>query len=224
LMKLNGNNIPPTEIECDRPGSNFTGIRRRSCRTLDVSHINGFTDMFTRSRADPVHYLAGGNMSFRRSALRELGGFDERYIYGYEDVDLCCRLIDAEMRTAIAPDALVYHYPASNIVRDSHGIYRDLYPFIQSRIIFCLSGTTDPIREQEAMERLDACVLNWRHVADHYLSQGIFDPLKHNLFVRRLSDAIADGIALAKLPPRIRKFWPADDSEFQPFPVFSSGP
>ncbi len=71
-----------------------------------VSNLNEFSDAYARPGADPVQYLTGGNMSFRRSALSELGGFDERYIYGYEDVDLCCRLIDTGMKIAFAPDAL----------------------------------------------------------------------------------------------------------------------
>ena len=98
-------------------------------------------------------------MSFRRAVLSELGGFDERYLYGYDDVDLCCRLIDAGKKIFFARDALVFHYPASNIVRDSGGVYRDLYPFIQARTIFALRGTVDPIREREAMSRLDTYIL-----------------------------------------------------------------
>jgi hypothetical protein len=117
---------------------------------------------------------------------------------------------------------LIYHHPASNVVRDGHGLYRDLYPFIQARTIFAMRGTIEPIHEQAAMSRLDACVLNWRNVATDYLHRGILDQAQHDLFVQRLSDAVVDGMAIAKLPPRLREFAPAGYLEFQPFPLTPS--
>lgn len=188
-------------------------------RVGDVSQLSEFSETYIQPGADPVLYFTGCNMSFRRSALSELGGFDERYFYGYEDVDLCCRLIDTGKTISIAPDALVYHHLASNVVRDGGGVYRDLYPFVQARTIFALSGTIDPIREQEAMSRLDSCVQNWRNVAGDYLNQGILDQTQHDNFVQRLSDAVVDGRVIAKLAPRLRKFAPARYSDFQPFPL-----
>jgi len=175
-------------------------------RAGDTSPLNEFSEAYVQPGADPVLYLVGVNMSFRRSILLELGGFDERYFYGYEDVDLCCRLIDAGKKIFIASDALVYHHPASNLIRDDRGVYRDLYQFIQARTIFALSGTSDPTCQQEVLSRLDCCVQHWRNLAGDYLDQGIFDGTQHDQFVRRLFDAVVDGIAVAKLPPRIRKF------------------
>lgn len=43
------------------------------------------------SRRD-VYSLVGANMSFRRGALLAVGGFDERFRFGAEEVDLCLRL------------------------------------------------------------------------------------------------------------------------------------
>jgi glycogen(starch) synthase len=193
-------------------------------RAGDASHLNEFSEAYVQPGADPVLYLTGGNMSFRRAVLSELGGFDERYLYGYDDVDLCCRLIDAGKKIVFARDALVFHYPASNIVRDSGGVYRDLYPFIQARTIFALRGTVDPIREREAMSQIDTYILYWRNAADDYLGKGIFDPVQRDRFVQRMSDAVIEGIAIAKRPPRIREFGPAGHAEFQPFPLFPSAP
>lgn len=45
-----------------------------------------------------------------RSAFDEVGGFDEKYIYGYEDVDLCLKLSKAGYRNYYCPNCLVYHY------------------------------------------------------------------------------------------------------------------
>jgi len=40
-------------------------------------------------------YLQGTNALFRRSALEEIGGFDEVYDYYLDETDVCCRLVDA---------------------------------------------------------------------------------------------------------------------------------
>jgi glycosyltransferase involved in cell wall biosynthesis len=58
-----------------------------------------------------VYSLVGANMSFRRSALRR-GGFDERFRFGAEDLDMCLR-VPREFpggRLVITPDAVVRHH------------------------------------------------------------------------------------------------------------------
>jgi glycosyltransferase involved in cell wall biosynthesis/GT2 family glycosyltransferase len=51
-----------------------------------------------------------GNVSLKRRALEEVGGFDERFaVYGYEDLELAMRLDDRGFRATYRPDLLVYH-------------------------------------------------------------------------------------------------------------------
>lgn len=59
-----------------------------------------------------VYSLVGANMSFRREALLDVGGFDERFCFGAEEVDLCKRLAQAfpSRRLVFLPDARVVHY------------------------------------------------------------------------------------------------------------------
>lgn len=45
-----------------------------------------------------------------KKAFDEVGGFDEKYIYGYEDVDLCLKLYKAGYTNYYCSDSLVYHY------------------------------------------------------------------------------------------------------------------
>jgi Glycosyl transferase family group 2 len=50
-----------------------------------------------------VYSLVGANMSFRRDVLLAAGGFDDRFRFGAEEVDLCLRL-----RRAVRPVRLVH--------------------------------------------------------------------------------------------------------------------
>lgn len=51
--------------------------------------------------------------------LRDLGGFDERYEYGAEDVDLCWRVRVAGHRVVVAPDAVLWHREGATRHRDA---------------------------------------------------------------------------------------------------------
>lgn len=46
----------------------------------------------------------------RKTVFDEIGGFDENYNYGYEDVDLCLELRKAGYRNYMANQCVVYHY------------------------------------------------------------------------------------------------------------------
>jgi GT2 family glycosyltransferase len=76
-----------------------------------------------------VYSLVGANMSFRREVLAAAGGFDERFRFGAEEVDLCRRLHRAShpVRLVWVADAPVtHHFPASlpDILRRSRAYGR----------------------------------------------------------------------------------------------------
>ena len=49
-------------------------------------------------------------MLVSRKAFDEVGGFDEQYIYGYEDVDICLKLLRAGYHNYYCADSFIYHY------------------------------------------------------------------------------------------------------------------
>ncbi len=42
--------------------------------------------------------------------FHQVGGFDQQYIYGYEDVDLCLKLDEAGFRNIYCPHCILFHY------------------------------------------------------------------------------------------------------------------
>jgi glycosyltransferase involved in cell wall biosynthesis len=76
-----------------------------------------------------VYSLVGANMSFRREVLLAAGGFDERFHFGAEEVDLCMRLRRRRRpaRLVYAPDVrITHHFRASlhDVLRRSHAYGR----------------------------------------------------------------------------------------------------
>jgi N-acetylglucosaminyl-diphospho-decaprenol L-rhamnosyltransferase len=58
---------------------------------------------------EAVEWVSGTAMAVRRTAIEQVGGFDEAYFMYMEDVDLCRRLTDASWQVGLAPDAVVVH-------------------------------------------------------------------------------------------------------------------
>jgi GT2 family glycosyltransferase len=59
-------------------------------------------------------WLSGCNMSFRRVALEQVGGFDEGYgTYGYDDVDIGFRVRQAGWRLISSRRLTVRHFPSA---------------------------------------------------------------------------------------------------------------
>jgi GT2 family glycosyltransferase len=73
-------------------------LRRWSGRTRDA-----LTDR------DRVDYLTAASVLLRSAALRDVGLFDSRYFFTWEDVDLCTRLVDRGWRLAVAERSRVWH-------------------------------------------------------------------------------------------------------------------
>ena len=59
-------------------------------------------------------------MLIPRALFLEHGGFDEGYVNGFEDVDLCARLFAAGWRMTVNPEARLYHLTSQTPGRHSH--------------------------------------------------------------------------------------------------------
>lgn len=88
--------------------------------------------------ADPFPYLAGCNMSFRRSVLRSIGGFHPLLSHAYDDVEVCARVIDTGCSVAFIEDALVTHHRGPSAIRNERREITDPYPIAFGRTLFAL--------------------------------------------------------------------------------------
>ena len=72
--------------------------------------------------------LTGAMMCLPRDLYCQVGGFDERYIWGYEDVDLCLKIRSAGRRILYLPQATGVHVESATLKvvqnRDQSGNYR----------------------------------------------------------------------------------------------------
>ena len=86
----------------------------------------------------------GNNGAFRRSALLEIGGWDEHFIYYADEADVCLRLARAGYATIYVEDAHVRHFPAP--AHYGAPMIRNRRLVTRSDTYFCLkNGFDNPI-------------------------------------------------------------------------------
>jgi glycosyltransferase involved in cell wall biosynthesis len=62
-----------------------------------------------------AEHVPGCNMAFRRATLLGLGGFDPQFRQAGDDVDICWRLLDANLPIGYAPGAIVWHHRRATV-------------------------------------------------------------------------------------------------------------
>lgn len=154
-----------------------------------ASDAGAFTQGFLR----PM----GANSSFRKSALLEIGGFDEVYAYYAEEVDASLRLIEAGWKIAYIADAEVHHKSARNNIRDERRIPKDLYLINRSKAYFCCRHGPKRHSPAQILHELG----RWRRVHSENLSslrrEGLIDQLTHERLDASMDRGLTDGISAA---------------------------
>jgi len=81
-------------------------------------------DCVANSPGGPIHvmltdreaeHIPGCNMAYRKSALLEVGGFDERFRVAGDDVDACWSLQKCNWKLGFSPAAVVWHHRRNSI-------------------------------------------------------------------------------------------------------------
>lgn len=86
------------------------------------------TNYFLRDEEDatrPVEQPAGAALTYRRSALFEIGLLDEDFTYAYDDVDVCKRLAGAGWQIFYLKTARVKHLGAASLPKFGPRLSRD---------------------------------------------------------------------------------------------------
>jgi glycosyltransferase involved in cell wall biosynthesis/GT2 family glycosyltransferase len=147
--------------------------------------------------------LLGTNSIFRRTALLEIGGFDEQFDYFLDETDVNLRLIDAGYLLKQIPNAFVYHRYLPSHIRNKERVNTNYLPIIRNRVYFSLkNAASEPghmaaILKDWAMLSRDALYnVNWS------ISQGKLDPATLGQFLQDLDVAAKEGMQLGLNRPR----------------------
>ncbi|GAB4427986.1 MAG: hypothetical protein Kow0031_08110 [Anaerolineae bacterium] len=84
--------------------------------------------------------LMGTNMAYRRAALLDVGGYDERFAYLFEEPDLAIRMGLKGYQIQPLAEATVYHAPASSRNRQNFSWNINWYAWMRGIIYFTLKN------------------------------------------------------------------------------------
>lgn len=109
----------------------------------------------------------GTNMSYRKEILIDMGGFDERYEYLFDDSDLAARLARRGHQLRQLPEAVVYHSPKSGSNRGEHRYDLNWYCWLRSTIYFAIKNGTPTIGLRKSLTGAIKSVSSfYAHVGD----------------------------------------------------------
>jgi GT2 family glycosyltransferase len=140
--------------------------------------------------ADPFLYLAGCNMSVRRSALRRAGAFNPELRYGFDDVEVCMRLVDAGGRIAWVEAVLVRHDRAASSLRNGEQAITDPYSLMFSAAVFI---------EQSSPTSAPKVLADWLAAWKSEPAEQVPEE-RRAWFRERVEQGIADGVRAGRRP------------------------
>lgn len=89
---------------------------------LHVGHIYEFFpgDHPVVNRPRPLQAITGAALMLPSALFRQMGGFHEGYLNGYEDLDLCFSLTAAGHKLTVAPESRIIHHTSATPGRFVH--------------------------------------------------------------------------------------------------------
>lgn len=119
----------------DHPETGAVGNKQIFPGTKRIHHAGIYIDLYLH----PKHYLegvlesdprvnkrrtmtcvTGACLAMRTEEFLSLGGFDEVYRNGYEDNDLCLKVLASGKQVVYRPDSVIYHHVSKSAGRTTH--------------------------------------------------------------------------------------------------------
>ncbi|MEO6571591.1 MAG: glycosyltransferase [Ilumatobacteraceae bacterium] len=149
-------------------------------------------------------YLQGTNSLFRRSALAEIGLFDETFDFYLDETDVCCRLVDAGFVLRQLDAAPVHHKYLPSERRNERKVVTNWSSIVRNFVYFGYRHALLTSGETEILAHANAFA---RRVEDDARYHADMDVVPTGHVERAIADcgsAIASGIVLGRERQHLR--------------------
>lgn len=210
-----GVNFQCRAVVCDRFGDS---------RTFDS--VEQALEAMESDDAGAWEYISqtGCNSSFRRSALLEIGGFDEEFAYFLDETDVNLRVRDNGWKVTIEPSAEVHHKYAPSHLRDNERVPQRLYFPLRSKSYFSLRHARTEKSLAEIFTKLSFHAAEVHGYNKWYIDNDVIDQDHYDQLTEDVNQGILDGIkdAFSQSEPAYLSQDLLDayaDSDFKRFPT-----
>jgi len=157
----------------------------------------------------------GTNCAFLRTALIEIGGFDENFHYYLDETDVNYRLGLAGWKTALVPLAQVHHGFAASMIRHQSRAPRSLFEIGASKSYFCQKHAA----EMPVDDALTAFRATQKRRLIDFMLRGDLEPRDIPDLLKTLDSGLKAGGKRTEKPG----FIAPEPPDFRPFPGNSKG-
>jgi GT2 family glycosyltransferase len=81
-----------------------------------------------------VSYYLGGGHALRRTVLARCGPYHEALVFGYEELDLAFRALEAGFKIRYQPEVVVHHRAEPSALLDSYPARTEMYYLLRNRL------------------------------------------------------------------------------------------
>ena len=120
-------------------------------------------------------YPIGTNASFRRERVIEIGGFDEQFEYGWDDVDLCHRFIEAGWVVRVLEDGFVYHKTLPSDIRGENRASHNLRVLLKNKAYYAYKHGSGIVPHAEIAQNLTAFAAHYRTETRGNIARGLLE-------------------------------------------------
>jgi glycogen(starch) synthase len=118
-------------------------------------------------------YPIGTNTSFRRQRLVEIGGFDEQFEYGWDEVDVCHRLIEAGWVVRVLEDGFVYHKSLPSEIRGQNRATRNMRVLLKNKAYYTFKHGSGVVPLSDIVSSLAAYAEHYRDEMKSNVAKGL---------------------------------------------------
>ncbi|MGH8996952.1 MAG: glycosyltransferase, partial [Acidimicrobiales bacterium] len=132
--------------------------------------------LLARPGTSSFTYPIGTNASFLRHRLVELGGFDEQFDYGWDEVDLCHRFIDGGWVIRIVEDAFVYHKSRPSAIRGENRATHNMGVLLKNKAYYTFKHGWGVVPLAEIADSLSGYAQHYRDEIGENVEKGLLTP------------------------------------------------
>jgi len=186
--------------------------RMGSHRDLDISTEQ---PAILAGNAETGIKTEGTNCAFLRTALIEIGGFDDNFHYYLDETDVNYRLGLAGWKTALVPLARVHHGFAASMIRHQSRAPRSLFEIGASKSYFCQKHAA----KMDIGDALTAFRATQKRRLIDFMVRGGLEPRDISDLLKTLDSGLKAGAKRTKKPG----LFAPEPPDFRPFPGNSKG-